>query len=237
MYGWLAGCAPAQAQGIENIATKISQMGDVEGLPMLQPDEAEVVEWRGAIEAIVTANLAGPAEMLESFSEFSWLLAADEAEYAAEWKEAEHSLAETEAEIVRLAELAERVRGKSHRVVNFRLVQVDCSKARSTLAHKAERMRRSMQQLICELWQEKNADVCARFQAIQDKLLEQPTTTEAMNELETFMEVSQRRCTAAAHMQRSLPRRTSPAGGGAGRCAASGLMRSRPCAYTPGSIE
>lgn len=164
-------------------------MGDMEGLATLEPDEPRVVAWRAQVEAIVSSNLVGPGEMLESFSEFSWLLEADEVEYVAQWKEAEHSLEETEAEIGRLAELAERVRGKSNRVVNFRLVQVDCSKARSTLAHKAERMRRSVQALICGAWQEKNANVCARFQAIQDRLLEQPTTTEAMNALETFMDV------------------------------------------------
>jgi hypothetical protein len=113
-----------QAQGIENISTKISQLGNVEGLPTLESDEPEVVEWRGAIEGIVDANLAGPAEMLDSFAEFSWLLAADETDFATDWREAEHSLAETEAEIARLAEMAERVRAKAHRVVNFRLIQV-----------------------------------------------------------------------------------------------------------------
>jgi hypothetical protein len=68
-------------------------------------------------------------------------------------------------------------------------VQVDCSKARSALAHKAERMRKALQTYICETWQEKNTDVSARFQAIQDRLLQRPTSTEAMNALETFMEV------------------------------------------------
>lgn len=70
-----------QVEGIEDVSSKYINDGLVQGLFTLQPDEPVVEESRARIEQIVDANLIGPADLVESFSEFRWLLDIDPEAY------------------------------------------------------------------------------------------------------------------------------------------------------------
>lgn len=70
-----------QVEGIEDVASKLAESGMVDELRTVQPNEDVVVQARSTIEEIINSNAKGPASMVESFSEFSWLLEAQEDQY------------------------------------------------------------------------------------------------------------------------------------------------------------
>lgn len=94
-----------------------------------------------------------------------------------DWREAEHSLEDTEVEIRRLKDLGEAVLEASESAVSFRMVRVDCAETQTELSEKALRMADAIQRFICSQWVLTNravVDRCVRPCLPLCSLLQQP---------------------------------------------------------------
>lgn len=161
-------------------------------LPTVQPGEEPVVQAREEIDRILRKNMVNPEKLKQSFSEeFESLIGIDEDAFIQEWSEAGHTLESNVAEIDRLKDLAKAVEAKAESGVNFALIRVDCSMAKSGLAGRALELRRRLQQHVCDQWTEENRVITGRYEELCSTLSKVPASTEEMDALAKFLEASE----------------------------------------------
>lgn len=88
----------------------------------------------------------------------------------AEWEAAGHSLAETRAEVNRLAAVEAAVDAQCESMVCFRLVAVDCSAAKEWLGGKAAALRAALLGWCAATWHTSNVAGVEQFEAIVARL-------------------------------------------------------------------
>ncbi|KAG2430891.1 hypothetical protein HXX76_009864 [Chlamydomonas incerta] len=174
---------------VDDISVKVVNMAMEQYLAAVDPaDDPAAVAGRDLVRDIVQKNLVAPADLAASFQEFAWLVTASIDDYVAAWAEAGHSLAETDAEVGRLAALGEAVAAKAEGLVAFRLLAVDCSGAQSWLGDKAAALRRALLTWQADTWHAANVAAVEQFEAIVARLHQAPDSTEALDELDKFVE-------------------------------------------------
>lgn len=96
-------------QSIDDISVKVVNVAVEQFLRVVDMDDVAVADARAAISAVLHKNLQGPGDLLASFQEYAGLVERDTHQFIVEWEEGRHSLEESEAEIERLARVAESV--------------------------------------------------------------------------------------------------------------------------------
>ena len=103
-----------------------------------------------------------------------------------EEEEKEMTLAETEAEMRRLAELVDAVESTSDSFEPFRLVGVDCVEIKRALVDVAIARRDALVAKLVEEFHVANGEAYGRFRAITDRLASEVDTPEALDDLRRF---------------------------------------------------
>ena len=103
-----------------------------------------------------------------------------------EEEEKEMTLAETEAEMRRLAELVDAVESTSDSFEPFRLVGVDCVEIKRALVGVAAARRDALVAKLVEQFHALNAETYGRFRAITDRLASDVETPEALDDQRRF---------------------------------------------------
>ena len=103
-----------------------------------------------------------------------------------EEEEKEMTLAETEAEMRRLAELVDAVESASDSFEPFRLVGVDCVEIKRALVGVATARRDALVAKLVEQFHALNAETYGRFRAITDRLASDVETPEALDDQRRF---------------------------------------------------
>ena len=98
----------------------------------------------------------------------------------------EMTLAETEAEMRRLAELVDAVESTSDSFEPFRLIGVDCVEIKRALVGVATERRDALVAKLVEQFHALNAEAYGRFRAITDRLASDVETPEALDDLRRF---------------------------------------------------
>ncbi|GFR44543.1 hypothetical protein Agub_g5814 [Astrephomene gubernaculifera] len=174
---------------VDDISVKVINMAMEQYLASVDPaTDPAAVAGRELVRSIVTKNLVAPGDLAASFSEFAWLVTADAADFVGEWEAAGHTLLETEAEVVRLAAVGAAVAAKCEGLVAFRLVSVDCSGAQRWLVDKAAALRGALLGWQADRWHAANVAAVEQFESIVARLHQAPDSTEALDELDKFVE-------------------------------------------------
>ncbi|GLI63290.1 hypothetical protein VaNZ11_006196 [Volvox africanus] len=174
---------------VDDISVKVVNMAIEQFLPSVDPaTDSAAVSGRNLVRDIVCKNLVAPADLAAAFDEFAWLVSVDVSQYVAEWEEGAHSLAETEAEVVRLAAVGAAVAAKCEGQVVFRLVTVDCTGAQTWLVDKAAALRGTLLGWQADRWHAANVAAVDQFESIVARLHQAPDSTEALDELDKFVE-------------------------------------------------
>lgn len=118
----------------------------------------------------IPQNLVAPADLAAAFNEFAWLVDAEVPNYVEAWEDGNHSLAETEAELARLASVRAAVSVKCEGLVSFRLAVVDCSGAQSWLVEKATALRMALLCWQADRWHAANVAAVEQFESIVARL-------------------------------------------------------------------
>ncbi|KAK9829119.1 hypothetical protein WJX72_004004 [[Myrmecia] bisecta] len=174
--------------GIDDITAKITYSGIDKGLPTVDLQDPVVESARARIREVLQKNLEAPRRLADAFAAaFGELVSIEEDAYVQSWKDARHSLAETEAEFARFERLAASVSEMAESTVTFRLIQVECGALKLLLEGKALQLRQLLQQQLAEEWHQQNQALAQRCQELCAALQQSPESTEQMDAMEKFV--------------------------------------------------
>ncbi|KPI89879.1 dynein heavy chain putative dynein heavy chain point mutation [Leptomonas seymouri] len=168
---------------------RVAAMGD-QLFPLLElapqyvrtvtPDEAEVVEVRQRVLAVLQSNRAAPQQLLQMYKEFEYAATADVDAVVQHTLEHVDRLEEVELLLGRLLRDRRRLSERTPDMVKFELYGVDCRGLKEALNAKISQLQLTLLEAVAATLEEECAGVVAAYNSIYDSLAVDPTTPEEL---------------------------------------------------------
>ncbi|KPA84182.1 dynein heavy chain putativedynein heavy chain point mutation [Leptomonas pyrrhocoris] len=176
---------------------KVAAMGD-QLFPLLElapqyvhivaPDEAEVVEVRERVLAVLQSNCAAPQQLLQMYKEFEYAATVDVQAMVEHTLRYVDQLEEVELLFGRLLRDRRRLTERTPDTVKFELYNVDCRGLKEALSAKMAQLQLALLEAVAAKLAEECADVVAAYNAIYEPLAVDPTTPEELQTMRSTLD-------------------------------------------------
>ncbi|EDQ84751.1 uncharacterized protein MONBRDRAFT_39136 [Monosiga brevicollis MX1] len=170
------------------------ELGDREDLfiPCATADDEHVITTRERLMAIIEANKPGPARYLEMFDRFRHLLAppnerSEEQAAVADFCAKDKPLSAYRSYIQKLQDLCREI-DDLRPTAPMGLVCIDITPAQATLRERCQSLIDTLVSTVTQNNRKLNRGICERFDAIANRLMEQPQSSEDMKSLEEYLQ-------------------------------------------------
>ncbi|ROL53285.1 Dynein heavy chain 7, axonemal [Anabarilius grahami] len=135
----------------------------------------------------VRINLDGPAKHFQSYVDsYDWLVNGTAQSQVEKLMEEEHSFDEYTKQVERFRALSQEISGLPS-LIHFDMVRLDCEELKQGLAKKAKTLSEIIVGKLVSSHHQCSLQICKEFEAIQDRALKVPETTEDMIEMITYI--------------------------------------------------
>jgi dynein heavy chain, axonemal len=176
---------------------KVAAMGD-QLFPLLElapqcvhtvePDDAEVVEVRERVTAVLQGNRTAPQQLLQMYKEFEYAATVDVAAVLQDALGHVSALEEVELLLERLQRDRRRLRERTPDTVTFELYSVDCRGLKEALGAKVSQLQQALLEAVASKLAEECAGVVAAYNAIYTPLAVDPTTPEELQTMRSNLD-------------------------------------------------
>ncbi|KTG42929.1 hypothetical protein cypCar_00000501 [Cyprinus carpio] len=141
-----------------------------------------------ALRNAVRKNLDGPAKHFQSYVDsYDWLVNGTAQTQVEKLMEEEHSFDEYTKQVERFRGLSQEISGLPS-LIHFDMVRLDCEELKQGLAKKANTLSEIIVGKLVSSHHNCSLHICKEFEAIRDRALKVPETTEDMIEMITYID-------------------------------------------------
>ncbi|KAG1961895.1 dynein heavy chain 12, axonemal [Pimephales promelas] len=135
----------------------------------------------------VRINLDGPAKHFQSYVDsYDWLVNGTAQSQVEKLIEEEHSFDEYTKQVEWFRALSQEISGLPS-LIHFDMVRLDCEELKQSLAKKAKTLSEIIVGKLVSSHHQSSLQICKEFEAIQDRVLRVPETTEDVIEMITYI--------------------------------------------------
>ncbi|NXG35216.1 DYH7 protein, partial [Dromaius novaehollandiae] len=147
-----------------------------------------VIAWATAtLKKSIRDNLEGPKEYFENYVErYGWLVDGTAGARIERFEAEEHSFDEYTAFIDEFFTLSKEIMSLPQ-LASFPMIHLDCDDLKQGLADKAKNFAKILMERIVASHREENEKICREFEAIKERALKVPETTEEMMEIIAYI--------------------------------------------------
>ncbi|XP_016404673.1 dynein heavy chain 12, axonemal [Sinocyclocheilus rhinocerous] len=160
--------------------------GNISVVDAKLPDHVQM--WaQTTLRNAVRINLDGPAKHFQSYVDsYDWLVDGTAQSQVETLMEEEHSFDEYTKQVERFRALSQEISGLPS-LIHFDMVQLDCEELKQGLAKKANTLSEIIVGKLVSSHHQCSLLICKEFEAIRDRALKVPETTEDMMEMITYI--------------------------------------------------
>ncbi|XP_052396332.1 dynein axonemal heavy chain 12 [Carassius gibelio] len=173
-------------QRVQTVQSWLAE-GNISVVDAKLPDHVQM--WaQTSLRNAVRINLDGPAKHFQGYVDsYDWLVNGTAQAQVEKLLEEEHSFDEYTKQVERFRDLSQEISGLPS-LMHFDMVRLDCEELKQGLAKKANTLSETIVGKLVSSHRQCSLHICEEFEAIRDRALKVPETTEDMIEMITYID-------------------------------------------------